>query len=322
MEYSKLGVSGLEVSRIGFGCWAIGGHGYGRVEVQESIGAIQKALDLGINFFDTADVYGFGHSEEVLSRALGQRRHDVVIATKFGVCWDAKGTTYKDSSPKRMVEALEGSLRRLKLDCIPLYQIHHHDGQTPIEDTMEALLRCQEEGKIKCIGCCNLTMHLVTAEKNVGQMVSIQTLFNLIERENEVLLRDCHSIHHMGTVIYGALMRGLFSGKYGDQTGFGENDTRSVDDNFRDPKLKHNLRVVEQLREFGKHYKKSSAQVALRWVLDLPCITSIIVGAKNEDQVVDNVGSVGWQLAEEHWRFLDNLTRKSVQEKGMGCNIQ
>ena len=145
----------MTVSRLAFGCWAMGGHGYGTVDDAESIAAVKKALELGINFFDTADVYGFGHSERILSEALDSRRHDVVIATKFGVSWDDSGKTRKDCSPKRLVEALEGSLRRLRVECIPLYQIHWHDGITPVPDLMETLLRCREAGKIRYIGCSN-----------------------------------------------------------------------------------------------------------------------------------------------------------------------
>jgi aryl-alcohol dehydrogenase-like predicted oxidoreductase len=218
--------------------------------------------------------------------------------------------TYRDSSPRRVVEALEGSLRRLKLDCIPLYQIHYHDGKTPLEETMQALLRCRKEGKIKYIGCCNLPVDQIKKARNVGEMVSVQTLFNVIERKNEALLRDCNDIYHMGTVIYGALMRGLFSGKYVDQTAFGENDTRSADNNFSGSRLESNLCVVEKLKKLGRDYKKSSSQVALRWVLDSPFITSVIVGAKNANQVIDNAEAIGWQLTDDHWRLLDAFTAK------------
>lgn len=310
------------VSRIGFGCWAIGGHGYGVVDDSKSIAAIHKALDLGINFFDTAGVYGFGHSEKVLSEALGRRRHDMVIATKFGVYWDERGGIYKDSSPKRLIEALEESLQRLKIDCIPLYQIHFHDQKTPVGDTMEALLKCRDAGKLKYIGCSNFPTQLIEEAKRAGVIVSIQAQMNVIQRENESLLRDCFSLHHMGTIIYGALMRGFFSGKYGEQSNFGVNDTRSADDNFRGAKLATNLSIVKKMRELGEHYNRSSVQMALRWILDSPYITSIIVGAKSAGQVVDNVGSIGWRLEEEHWRFIDQLTGKLEQEKGMECNIQ
>ena len=149
MEYAKLGLSDLRVSRIGFGCWAIGGHGYGKTDDKESIKAIQKALHLGINFFDTADVYGFGHSEEILCKALGSQKDNVIIATKFGVNWDERGNTFYDCSPKRVTEALEGSLRRLKIDCIPVYQIHWYDNVSPILETLEVLKKYQESGKIQ-----------------------------------------------------------------------------------------------------------------------------------------------------------------------------
>jgi aryl-alcohol dehydrogenase-like predicted oxidoreductase len=316
MEYLKLGQSDLEVSRIGFGCWAIGGHGYGWVDDQESIGAIHKACDLGINFFDTADVYGFGRSEEVLAKALGRRRHDVVIATKFGVCWDANGKTYKNTRPETVIKALEGSLRRLKVDQIPLYQIHWHDGETPIADTMEALLKCRNEGKIRHIGCSNLSWSLIAEAREYGSIIAIQSLFNVIQRETESLLRDCSTLFQMGTVSYGALARGLFSGKYNEETAFSVNDTRSTDDNFQGSRLSHNLLFIQIMKEIGMYYDKSSAQVALRWILDSPFITSVMVGSKNAKQVTENVGALGWHLAEEHWRLLDYLSGKSDQEKG------
>src|SRR5947207_3407434 len=157
MEYRKLAFTDLEVSRVGFGGWAISGHGWGPVDDRESAAAVQRALDLGINLFDTADVYGFGHSEEVLASALGDERRHAVIATKFGVTWDARGRVSRDVSPPRVVAALEASLRRLRLDCIPLYQVHWPDGATPVAATMEALRRCQEAGKVRWIGCCNFS---------------------------------------------------------------------------------------------------------------------------------------------------------------------
>ena len=145
MEYKLLGNTDLNVSTIAFGGWAIGGHGYGTVDDEISIKSIREALDLGINFFDTADIYGFGHSEKILSKALDAQRKNVIIATKFGVAWDNNGKTYKDCSPKRIVKALEDSLRRLRIDCISLYQIHWLDNKTPIKDTVEALIKCQKQ---------------------------------------------------------------------------------------------------------------------------------------------------------------------------------
>ena len=132
MDYATMGSTGLQVSRLGFGCAAMGGYDYGPVDDRDSIESVRRALDLGITFFDTADVYGLGHAEHVLGRALGKNRHDVVVATKFGKAWDAKGRVSRDTSPRRLVRAVEASLQRMDLDCITLYQIHWLDEQTPL----------------------------------------------------------------------------------------------------------------------------------------------------------------------------------------------
>jgi aryl-alcohol dehydrogenase-like predicted oxidoreductase len=139
MEYLQLASSGLKISRIGFGCAAISGYDYGKVDDRESIDAIRKAWEAGVNLFDTSDVYGFGHVEEILAKALGNDRHEAIITTKFGINWDQSGKTFKDCSVKRMTWALEDSLRRLQVDCIPIYMVHWHDGVTPLPEIMEAL---------------------------------------------------------------------------------------------------------------------------------------------------------------------------------------
>lgn len=296
MEYKKLGLTDLDVSRIGFGCWAIGGHGYGKVDDRQSINAIRAALDLGINFFDTADVYGFGHSEEILSRGLGSSRKDVVVATKFGVAWDRNGNTYHDCSPKRAVEALEGSLRRLRLDCIPLYQIHWHDNVTPIYETLEALRKCQESGKIRYISCSNFSIDLVREAIKVHRIESLQCLYNIIQRDTERDMAECHHQFNLGIIVYGLLARGLLSGKYRLGSQFGENDTRSKCELFKGENLKKNLNFVETLKRIGLLYGKTSAQVAIRFVLENPVVTCAITGNKTREQVEENVSALNWKL--------------------------
>ncbi|HYB21604.1 MAG TPA: aldo/keto reductase [Thermodesulfobacteriota bacterium] len=296
MEYKKLGKTKLEVSRIGFGCWAIGGHGYGTVNDYESISAIKKAMDLGINFFDTADVYGFGHSEMILGKALGDRRKDVIIGTKFGVRWDENGRTYRDCSAKSVCEALEGSLRRLGVDCIPLYQIHWHDGRTPIGETIEALQKCRIAGKIKYFGCSNVPLELIKEINKFEGFVSVQLLYNMAHRENERLIQECHEVLGIGTLVYGVLMRGFFSGKYNGQINWGDNDTRAKEDDFRGKRLSQNLVIVQNLKKEAKCYNRLPVQIAVRWVLDHSFVTCAIVGAKNEDQITENVGAIGWAL--------------------------
>ncbi len=306
MEYQTLGKTELTVSRMGFGCWAIGGHGYGAVKDEESITSLKKAIDLGINLFDTADVYGFGHSEKVLSQALGSRRHDVVIATKFGVAWDESGKTYKDISPKHVVQALEGSLRRLRIDSIPLYQIHWYDGKTPIADTLEALMRCREQGKIRYIGCSNFDLGLVGEANDIADLASVQSLFNVAERQNEKILRACFDRYGIGSLAYGVLARGLFSGKYDRNSRFSKGDTRSQDVGFSGEKMGNRLKIFDKLSEIGGHYGKSPIQVAIRWVLDAPFITSAIVGLKTAAQLDENAAALGWSLDNAHWLSLSD----------------
>jgi aryl-alcohol dehydrogenase-like predicted oxidoreductase len=292
MEYQRLGLTDLKVSRIGFGCWAIGGHGYGNVDDSESIKAIHKALDLGINFFDTADVYGFGHSEEILGKALGGKRNDVIVATKFGVNWDENRRTFKDCSAKRIVEALDGSLRRLKIDCIPLYQIHWHDGKTPIEDVMEALFKCKEEGKIKYIGGSNFPFELTKEAMKTGMIDSIQLPYNFINKNWSDEIVHYVSALKLGVIAYQVLARGLLAGKFNENIQFGPQDTRAFDKDFQGSKFIKNLNIVRKMKKIALKYGKTTSQLAIRWVLDNPNVSCALVGALTQIQVVDNCGAL------------------------------
>jgi len=307
MEYKRLGSTNLEISRIGFGCWAIGGHGYGSVDDRKSIKAIQKALDMGVNFFDTADVYGFGHSEEILSKALGSQRDKVIVATKFGVNWDENGRTFKNCSPKRIVEALDCSLRRLKIDCITLYQIHWHDEKTPIEDVMEALLKCRDAGKILHIGCCNFSKDLILSLSNINRVESYQCLYNLTKRQNENIIKYSSEELGISVLAYGVIGRGILSAKYNKDSQFGENDTRINDPDFQGAQYDKNILIAEKLSEIGKKYGKSSAQVSIRWVLENSNVTCAITGSKTPEQVSENVGSIGWSLDQSDMELIDSM---------------
>ncbi len=304
MEYVKLGLTDLEVSRIGFGCWAIGGHGYGNVDDNESIRAIKIALDLGINFFDTADVYGFGHSEEILCKGLGFKRNEVVIASKFGVNWDERGNTFKDCSPKRVVEALENSLRRLKMDVIPLYQIHWPGPNIPLQETMEALLACQRAGKIKYIGCSNFEKALIEQLLKIGRIDSLQSLYNLLDRSVERdILPTCKKFN-MSFIAHSPLARGFLSGKYEPNHNFCGSDTRGKSPYFSSKKFNEKKQLLDTIKKIGEHYGKTISQVALRWVLDNPLITYAIVGIKNVNQLKENVVSADWRLSAEDFTKL------------------
>lgn len=308
MQYKKLAFTDLEVSRVGFGGWAIGGHGWGRVDNRESIAAVRRALERGVNLFDTADVYGFGHSEVILAEALGELRKHVVIATKFGVKWDDQGRISRDVSPGHLTEALENSLRRLKIDCIPLYQIHWPDGRTPIALTMETLKRCQEAGKIRWIGCCNFPSDLLREAREIGPVVSLQVPYNIFDRDVERrTLGDCRELG-VGVLAYSPLAQGLLSGKHGPGARFEEEDIRSRSVYFQGPKYLQRLEIISPLEAIGTAYGKSAAQVAIRWVLDNTEITCALTGIKSVRQVDENV-ETDWILSVEDRQLIDAISR-------------
>lgn len=311
MEQRPLGNTGLEIPAIGFGCWAIGGHGYGFVDDKESVRAVHRALDLGITFFDTADVYGFGHSEKVLGRALGRQKNQVIIATKFGVNWDANGRTYKDCSSRRIREALEGSLRRLGIDCIPLYQIHWYDGITPVHDMIETLRKFKQEGKIQHIGCTNFSIGFIKQLLAMDyRLETLQVEYNLLQREHEKTIRHCKEELGMGIIVYSVLARGLFSGKYGPRSKFGKDDTRSRDKVFSESSLESDLVLVQALQELAIKYGKTPSQVAIQWTIQKGNISSAIVGVKNVAQIEENAGSVGWTLDQADNDYLERIADK------------
>lgn len=304
MEYQKLGHTDLSISRIGFGCWAIGGHGYGLVNDDTSILAVNKAIELGINFFDTADVYGFGHSEKILAKALGSQRHKVVIATKFGVNWDSSGKTFLDCSPKHLTEAVEASLRRLNIDCIPLYQVHKHDNKTPLEEIAGALQLCREAGKIQYIGCSNFSFPMMEKLAGLCNVQSTQVPLNVREFGDGEMWRQLSEKSGFSVLAYNVLMRGLLTGKYNKESKFEIADTRDRDENFGGDKLSSNLELVNDLGRIGADYGKSPSQVAIKWMLENKFVTCTVIGAKNAEQVEENAGVFNWSISEKDFVYL------------------
>jgi len=265
---------------------------------------------MGINFFDTADVYGFGHSEEILNKALGKEINNVVIATKFGVSWDEKGAIGRNCSAGYVVRALESSLRRLKIDCIPLYQIHWPDNETPISETMEVLEKCRKQGKVRYVGCSNFSTNLIREAQKWGQVVSLQIPYNIIK--NNIEEKDVFYKNGISILAYDLIAKGLFTGKYDNNTKFNQDDNRSRDVNFQRERFRKILKLVEELRIIGKKYNKTPAQTAIRWVLDTPFIDCGIVGMRDIQQVKENVGALNWKLAQEDRDLIINLSKKVV----------
>jgi aryl-alcohol dehydrogenase-like predicted oxidoreductase len=299
MEYFQLVSSDLKISRIGFGCAAISGYDYGKVDERESIKSIRKAWEKGINLFDTADVYGFGNTEKILANALGNERHKAIIATKFGINWDQSGMTYRDCSVKRMIQALEDSMRRLRLDCIPIYMIHWHDGITPLAELMIALKKCQQMGKIKYIGCSNFTPAMVLKALKTHKLDFIQLPYSLVRRENEIQLSESIKKQSMVTIIYDVLARGLLTGKYDKNVKFGKNDTRTNNRYFTGDSFKFGLRMVKRLEIIGRRHDKNPAQVAIKWAIGQSFVNCVLIGSKHVSQVSENTDVFEWSLTRE-----------------------
>ncbi len=297
MEFGRIGATGCAVSRLGFGCGAASNYDYGPLDEAAWIDAVHAALDHGINFFDVADVYGFGYAEHLLSRALGNKRHEVIVATKGGLAWDDRGRVSRDSSRRRIVQALDDSLRRLRLDMIPLYQIHWPDPQTPIEETLDALAICQSQKKIRFIGVSNFPLECLQKAQRIHRIDSLQVPYNLLCRDIEDgILAWCETTE-TSAVAHSGLARGLLSGKRPLGSRFEGTDTRTRSPYFSDEGRPQKQCLLNALHDLSERTGRSASSIALRWILDNPHVTAVLVGIKSRAQLDENLQAVGWHLA-------------------------
>ena len=285
-------MSNASPSPLCFGCEALGGTDWGDVDIAAIERAIEEAMDIGVNFFDTATVYGLTSSEERLARALGHRRHDAVIATKGGLSWQAddsgRAKVWKDSSPDAIVNGVHESLTRMQLDVIPVYYIHWPDPNTPFEATFSTLQNLKEQGKIAAIGCSNFSIDQLREAANYADVDYVQGPLNLFkENRNREMLRHCEE-HSMAFVAYGALASGLLTGKYHGGSTFGKNDRRSRLDSFSGDGLSSKLAEMERYQAAAAEQNLSLVEYALRWVLDQPSVLSVITGIKSCEQLRQN----------------------------------
>lgn len=311
MEKITLKNSELQVSRLCFGGCPMGGYGWGKVSEDELIKAVRCAVDEGINFFDNADTYGLGKSEETLAKALGDSRNKVVIGTKFGVRVE-NGKTFYDNSPEWIESALAASLKRLKTDYIDLYQVHYRDGKTPISKVVEALEKMREKGYIRYYGLSNIHQEdLEELKEFKGKFVSFQDEYSLACRKNEMDMVNLSKELQLTPITWGSLGQGILTGKYDKDTKFGADDRRSRDIyvNFHGDKLLKNLEIVEVLKEIAEEVGKPVSAVAIRWILDYLEESAVIVGIKNEKQLRGNMEALGWKLENEQIRRLEQISR-------------
>ena len=310
MEYLKLRNSDMTVSRICMGCCPMGQYNWGDTREEDFIDAIHTALELGVNFFDTADTYGLGQSEKTLAKGLGAHRKDVVIQSKFGVR-AGNGKTVIDNTPSYIREALDRSLQRLKTDYLDIYVVHYWDQQTHPELIVEELERQKQAGKIRYYGMSNIRPDaLALCKPYKGKFVTSQHEFSLCCRKWEAEIRQTVDTMNVTPLTWGSLGQGMLSGKYDENSKFGENDRRSKDIyvNFHGEKLKHNLEIVKYLREVAANHEKSCSAVAVRFILDFFPDGIPIVGIKSAEQLRDIASSQDWHLS---WVELSQLNRIS-----------
>lgn len=311
MEYITLNNSTLRVSRLCMGGCPMGGYGWGAVEEQELLDAVNTALDQGINFFDTADTYGLGQSERTLGKALGSRRPEAVIATKFGVRVE-NGRTFYDNSPQWVRSACENSLKRLGTDYIDLYQIHYRDGVTPIADVLEVLEQLRGEGKIRYFGLSNIRREdIPELEPFRGKFLSFQNQYSLACRDFEQEIVELSEKLDMTPMTWGSLGQGILTGKYDKNVTFGSDDRRSraIYVNFHGEKLLKNLEIVEKMRQIAQDCGKPVSAVAVRFILDYLPGSVVLCGAKRPAQILETGKSLGWQLAAEELKQLEEISR-------------
>ena len=304
MEYRKLGSEGPELTTIGFGCWAMGGPGYaggwGPQNDQEAIDAIHVALDKGINWFDTAAIYGLGHSEEVLGKALGARRKDIFLATKFGLVWDEDANIQNLASYDSITRECDASLRRLGTDYIDLYQQHWPDESgTPVEESMRALDDLIKAGKVRYAGVSNFDVPLLEKALSVRHIDSLQPPYNLFARDIEQEILPFCQQHGIGMVVYSPLHSGLLGGNYTPDKTFDPTDWRSRDPNFNGEGLRRNLEKVNRLKSIAERHGKTVAQLAIAWVLANSAVTSAIVGVRKPDHILGALPAADWHLDED-----------------------
>ncbi len=302
MEKRTLGKQGPEISVLGFGSWAMGGGvwggSWGPQDDQESIKAVQAALESGVTWYDTAAVYGLGHSEEVLGKALGARRKDVVVATKCGLVWDAQGNVSNNGGYDSVMREADASLKRLGVDYIDLYQHHWPDNTThaPVEETMRAMDDLVKAGKVRYVGVSNYDVPLLEQALAVRHVDSLQPPYSMLDRAIEAEVLPFCREQGIGVVAYSPLASGLLGGRYTEATTFHEQDWRSRDARFSGEGLRRNLRIVEQLKELASRDGHTVAQLAVAWTLVNPAVTSAIVGVRKPDHITGVLPAAEWRL--------------------------
>jgi aryl-alcohol dehydrogenase-like predicted oxidoreductase len=316
-EHRKLGNSDLEITPLGVGAWAMGGSGWsfawGEQDDNDSIGAIRAAIDAGINWIDTAAVYGLGHSEEVVAKALEGVAKRPYVFTKCARRWDASGKIYPSVKADSIREECENSLRRLKVDVIDLYQIHWPEPDQDIEEGWTEMARLREEGKVRWIGVSNFNVDHMKRAMKISPITSLQPPYSLLARDVEREILPFAKQNGIGTIVYSPMRNGLLTGKMTKERAqnLPEDDWRRRNPDFQEPKLGRNLELVELLRKIGQQHGRAPGEVAIAWTLHNSAVTGAIVGLRRADQLHGTIGAMSFRLSEEEINEIESFDSRS-----------
>ncbi len=306
-----LGNSDLHLTSIGFGAWAIGGgdwkFAWGPQDDYESIAAICRALELGINWIDTAAVYGLGHSEQIVARALKGSSHKPYIFTKCSRRWNPDGSIYSALKPDSLEQELHDSLRRLEVETIDLYQIHWPAPEEDIEAAAEALSNFRQQGKIRWIGVSNFSVEQIERAQKFAPIASLQPPYSMLRRAVEDEILPCAKENGIGVINYSPMLSGMLTGKMSAErvAAMPANDWRRNNVEFNEPRLSRNLRVVELLREIGDGHGVTPGVVAVAWTLHNPAITAAIVGGRSAEQVEELAPALAFRLNDDEFQKIN-----------------
>jgi aryl-alcohol dehydrogenase-like predicted oxidoreductase len=304
MQTKPLGNSDLNITPIGFGAWAIGGSGWafgwGAQDDQDSIEAIQRSLDLGVNWIDTAAIYGLGHSEEVVAKALKGRTDCPYIFTKCSMIWNEKGEISRSLKKDSIRQEVEASLRRLNVETIDLYQIHWPISEPEIEEGWTTLAKLKDEGKIRHIGVSNFNVEQLRRTQAIAPITSLQPPYSLVNRQVETEILPFCQHHNIGVIVYSPMQSGLLTGAMNPEriAKMPDDDWRKQSKEFQEPRLSRNLKLVEVLQQIGQEHGRLPGEVAIAWTLNHSAVTAAIVGGRNGKQVEGIIGAGEFRLDE------------------------
>ena len=317
METRNFGNTDIQVTPVGLGTWAIGGWMWGGTDEAQSIDTIHRAIDKGIGLIDTAPVYGFGRSEEIVGRALANGRRDrIALATKVALNWnDDQDKVWRDATASRIEREVEDSLKRLQTDRIDIYQVHWPDPKTPMDETARALEKLYKAGKIRAIGVSNFTPSQMDELQRSIPLHSLQPPYNLFERDIEQEILPYCRENGIATITYGGLCRGLLTGKMREDTQFTGDDLRKNDPKFQGDRYRQYLNAVAELDAFARErYQKNVLALALRWLVDQPGVTTALWGARRPEQLdpVDDIE--GWSLDAQAMTAIDDILGRCIDD--------